>query len=232
MAETSLLTGDVLYAIVQIDDRRCRNIDRLLEEKYALERDVKEMMFECDSTVEISSLVKADVEMVMKENQSLEDKNEELKTALEGEKSKVQTLEDKVKELQAALEKEKERWSKKNDELVSSYSKYHDISRKKMDLDTSLNVRKEENEKLQMALAQMKEKRKIMEERLPKQLEFVRKEAVREYLGSEERSAKFNGASAIMLQSGFKIGIAQVWELLMDDDELIPELEKMKINPK
>ncbi|GAB2296706.1 hypothetical protein Dimus_030814 [Dionaea muscipula] len=61
-------------------------------EKYALEREVKELKFECDSTVEISSQVKANIEMVKEENQSLEDKNEELKTALEGEKSKVQTL--------------------------------------------------------------------------------------------------------------------------------------------
>ncbi|GAB2278239.1 hypothetical protein Dimus_012930 [Dionaea muscipula] len=183
--------------------------------------------------------MKADREMVMEDNQTLENKNKELKSALEGEKGKEHTLEDKVKELQAALEREKERCSKKNDELVSSYSKYLDILRKEMNLDTSMNVRKEENEKLQTVLAQMKEKRKIVEECLPKQLKFVRKEAVREYLGSEECSAKFNGpttkqcgASAFMLQNGFKIGMAQVWELLMDDDDLIPELEKMKINPK
>ncbi|GAB2297834.1 hypothetical protein Dimus_031920 [Dionaea muscipula] len=51
----------------------------------------------------------------------------------------------------------------------------------------------------------MKEKRKVVEERLPKQLEFARKEA---------------------------IGIALVRELLNDDDELILVLEKLQINPK
>ncbi|GAB2295905.1 hypothetical protein Dimus_030053 [Dionaea muscipula] len=153
MAETSLLTGDVLYSAVRTESRRCRKIDRLMEEKYSLEREVKELKFECDSTFEIFSQVKADVDMVMEENQSLESKNEELNSSLKGEKGKVQTLENKVKELQAALEREKERCSKKNDELVSSYSKYHDILLKKMELDTRLNVRKEENEKLQTTLA-------------------------------------------------------------------------------
>ncbi|GAB2273164.1 hypothetical protein Dimus_007967 [Dionaea muscipula] len=102
MAETSLLTGDVLYAAIQTDDRRCRKIDRLMKEKYALEREVNESKFECDSAVEIYIKMKADVEMVMEDNQLLENKNEELKSALEGEKGKVQTLEDKVKELQTA----------------------------------------------------------------------------------------------------------------------------------
>ncbi|GAB2290268.1 hypothetical protein Dimus_024548 [Dionaea muscipula] len=96
--------------------------------------------------------MKADVDMVMEENQTLENENKELKTALEEEKNKVQTLEDKVKELQMALEREKERCSKKNDELVASYTKYHELLRKKIGLDTSLNERKEENEKLQTAL--------------------------------------------------------------------------------
>ncbi|GAB2270894.1 hypothetical protein Dimus_005757 [Dionaea muscipula] len=166
MAETSLLRGDVLRTAVQSDDRRCRRIDRLMEEKYALEQEIKELKFTCDSAAEISSHVKADVEMVMEENQLLEEKNEQLKSSLEGEKNK------------------------------------------------------------------MKEKRKIVEERLPHQLDYAKKEAVREYVGSEECSAKFNGAFAFVLQNGFKIRITQVRELLMEDDELIPELEKMKINPK
>ncbi|GAB2273324.1 hypothetical protein Dimus_008123, partial [Dionaea muscipula] len=130
MDETSLLTGDVLYNAVRTDGRRCKKIDRLMEE------------------------IKADVDMVMQENQTLESTNEELKTALEVKKDKVKTLEDKVKELQTVLEKEKEEQTKKNDELLSSYSKYHDVLQKKMDLDTSLNKRKRESEKLQTALTQ------------------------------------------------------------------------------
>ncbi|GAB2297753.1 hypothetical protein Dimus_031840 [Dionaea muscipula] len=99
MAETSLLTGEVLYVVIRTDDQRCRKIDRLMEEKYALEREVKELKFECDFAIEISTKMKTDIEMVMEDNQTLENKNEELKSALEGEKGKVQTLEDKVKEL-------------------------------------------------------------------------------------------------------------------------------------
>ncbi|GAB2281018.1 hypothetical protein Dimus_015630 [Dionaea muscipula] len=120
--------GDVLRVVVQTDDQRCRKIDRLMEE--------------------ISSRVRADVEMVMEENHTLEKKNGELKSDLEGEKGKVQTLEDKVKELQTTTEKEKEVREKKENELVASYKKYHELLRKKMDIDTSLNARKEENDKL------------------------------------------------------------------------------------
>ncbi|GAB2290423.1 hypothetical protein Dimus_024701 [Dionaea muscipula] len=109
MAEMSLLTGDVLYAAVRTYIQRCRKIDKLMEEKYALEREVKELKLEYDNAFETSTQMKADVDMVMEENQTLENENKELKTALEGEKNKVQTLEDKVKELQMALESEKER---------------------------------------------------------------------------------------------------------------------------
>ncbi|GAB2297674.1 hypothetical protein Dimus_031761 [Dionaea muscipula] len=193
MAETSLLTGDVLRTVVQTDDRRCRKIDKLMKEKFSLEQEIKELMFENDSTIEISSQMKADVEMVMGENQTLEKKNEELenkneemKFALEGEKNKAQTLEKKVKELQWTLEKEKDENKKKETKLVASHKKNQELLKRKMDLDTSLFERKQENKKLQTSLT----------------------------------------------QNGFKIGIAQVQELLMDDDELIPELEKMKINPK
>ncbi|GAB2292880.1 hypothetical protein Dimus_027108 [Dionaea muscipula] len=130
MTKTSLLTGDVLYNVVRTDDRRCRKIDRLMEEKYALEREVKELRFECDFAIKISTQMKAAVDMVMEENQTLENKNEELKTALEGEKGKVKTLEDKVKELQTALEKEKKEKTKKQDELMElnpkvKYEKEH-----------------------------------------------------------------------------------------------------------
>ncbi|GAB2296494.1 hypothetical protein Dimus_030608 [Dionaea muscipula] len=131
MAETSLLTGDVLRAAIQTDDRRCRKIDRLIEERYALEQEIKQLKFECDSTFEISSHVKADVEIVMEENQSLENENEELKSALEREKGKVQMLEDKVKELQTTLEKVKEENEKKENELVASYKKHQEQLRKK-----------------------------------------------------------------------------------------------------
>ncbi|GAB2279145.1 hypothetical protein Dimus_013800 [Dionaea muscipula] len=124
MAETSLLTGDVLRAAVQADDRRCRKIDRLMEEKYAVEHDIKELKFERDSAIEISTQVKADVEMVMVENQSLEKENEELKSNLEGEKKKVQTLEDKIKVLQTTLGKDKKEKEEKEKELVASYKKH------------------------------------------------------------------------------------------------------------
>ncbi|GAB2290269.1 hypothetical protein Dimus_024549 [Dionaea muscipula] len=37
MAEMSLLMGDVLYAVVRTDERRCKKINTLMDEKYALE---------------------------------------------------------------------------------------------------------------------------------------------------------------------------------------------------
>ncbi|GAB2276053.1 hypothetical protein Dimus_010795 [Dionaea muscipula] len=95
MDETSLLTGDILYASVRTDDRRCRKIDRLMGEKYALEREVKELKLECDNAFEISSQLKADMDMVMDENQTLENENRELKATSEGEKDKKQSLEEK-----------------------------------------------------------------------------------------------------------------------------------------
>ncbi|GAB2286004.1 hypothetical protein Dimus_020427 [Dionaea muscipula] len=73
----------------------CRN----MAEKYALEKEVKELKFECDSAFEISSQVKANIDLVIEENQTLESKNEGLKSSLEEEKGRVQTLEEKVKEL-------------------------------------------------------------------------------------------------------------------------------------
>ncbi|GAB2268584.1 hypothetical protein Dimus_003539 [Dionaea muscipula] len=96
------------------EKRRCRKIDKLNEEKFALKQEIKELKFENDSTIEISSQMKADVEMAMEENQSLEKENEELK-------SRAQTLEEKVKELQSALEKEKNENKRKETELVASY---------------------------------------------------------------------------------------------------------------
>ncbi|GAB2295043.1 hypothetical protein Dimus_029228 [Dionaea muscipula] len=141
MAEMSFLTGDILYNAVRIDSQRCRKIDRLMEE-------VKELKYECDTAFEVSTQMKADVDMVMEENQTLESKNEELKTTLEVEKNKVRTLEDKVKELQTTLEKEKEGQTKKNGELIATYSKYHNLLRKKMAFNTSLDERKRESETL------------------------------------------------------------------------------------
>ncbi|GAB2267924.1 hypothetical protein Dimus_002900 [Dionaea muscipula] len=69
-------------------------------------------------------------------------------------KEENQTLEKKIENLQRELEKEKEGKTKKDDELLATYSKYHDLLRKQMDLDTSLDARKRENEKLQMSLTQ------------------------------------------------------------------------------
>ncbi|GAB2299583.1 hypothetical protein Dimus_033646 [Dionaea muscipula] len=57
---------------------KCAILCRNMAEKFALENDIKELKFERDSAIEISSQVKADVEMVMEENQSLEKENEGL----------------------------------------------------------------------------------------------------------------------------------------------------------
>ncbi|GAB2266075.1 hypothetical protein Dimus_001103 [Dionaea muscipula] len=134
MAESTLLTVDVIFSSFRTDARRCRKIDKLKEEKYALERKVKELKVELDSSFEISSEIKADVDMVMEKNKTLEEKNEELekkieemKSTLEEEKKKGQTLEKKVKELQAALQKEKEKCGLKEDELIGAYKKHQEL---------------------------------------------------------------------------------------------------------
>ncbi|GAB2276125.1 hypothetical protein Dimus_010864 [Dionaea muscipula] len=57
------------------------------------------------------------------------------------------------------------------------------------------------------------------------------KEAVREFLGSDEFETKVGRLQGIDLLNGFRMGIAQVRDLLEDDDELIPKLEKLKFNP-
>ncbi|GAB2268737.1 hypothetical protein Dimus_003685 [Dionaea muscipula] len=92
---------------------QCAILCRNMAEKYALEQEVKELKFECETAFEISTQIQGDMDMVMEENQTLENKNEELKTSLEGEKNKVKTLEDKVKKLQTVLEKEKKEQTKK-----------------------------------------------------------------------------------------------------------------------
>ncbi|GAB2279105.1 hypothetical protein Dimus_013761, partial [Dionaea muscipula] len=79
---------------------KCAILCRNMAEKFAFKQEIKELKFENDSTIEISSQMKDDIEMAMEENQN-----------------KVQTLEGKTKELQAALEKEKEANKKKENEL-------------------------------------------------------------------------------------------------------------------
>ncbi|GAB2303126.1 hypothetical protein Dimus_037121 [Dionaea muscipula] len=76
MAESTLLTVDVIFSSFRTDARRCRKIDKLKEEKYALKRKVKEQKLELDSAFEISSEIKAYVDMVIEENNTLEKKNE------------------------------------------------------------------------------------------------------------------------------------------------------------
>ncbi|GAB2287900.1 hypothetical protein Dimus_022255 [Dionaea muscipula] len=103
LAETSLHTGDVLYHAVRTDSQRCRKMYRLMEEKYALEQEEKELKYKCDTGFEVSTQMKAGVDLVIQENQTLEIKNEKLQTSLEGEKDKVKMLEDKVKESPTVL---------------------------------------------------------------------------------------------------------------------------------
>ncbi|GAB2281225.1 hypothetical protein Dimus_015831 [Dionaea muscipula] len=140
---------------------------------------------------------------------------------------------DMVMEENQTLERKNEELEKKHEEMESALegkkNKVQTMDEKLKELQKALEKEKKNNEK---ECELMKEKRKVIEARLPKQLKFSRKEAVKEYLSSKECGTKFNVASATVLQNGFKIGIAQVRELLMDDDELVPELEKIKINPK
>ncbi|GAB2275985.1 hypothetical protein Dimus_010728, partial [Dionaea muscipula] len=132
MAESSILTGDVLFSAVRTEERRRRKIDRLKEEKFSLEREVKELKFELDSTFEISSQVKADVDM--------------------GEKRRGQTLEEKVKELQAALEKEKERREEAEENVKKMDSKMESSRKVKAMLDNELRAKTQKNKELKAQL--------------------------------------------------------------------------------
>ncbi|GAB2292685.1 hypothetical protein Dimus_026922 [Dionaea muscipula] len=94
MADSALLTGDVICSSVRIDERRCKKIDKLKKE-YSLECEVKELKVELESAFEISFQIKADVDMVMEENKTL--------------KKKVEELEKRNEERESTLEREKKK---------------------------------------------------------------------------------------------------------------------------
>ncbi|GAB2273520.1 hypothetical protein Dimus_008312 [Dionaea muscipula] len=148
--------------------------------------------------------LKADVVTVTKENKTLEEENEKLKTALKNEKEKVKM----VRERNVLLDNDLYDKTLKNDRLHT-----------------------ELNETYQR-LTKIVEKRNLMEACLPKQMDFMVKEAQREYLESEEFQGKLNLASALILRNGWRLGLAQVCRVLGEDDPLIPMLDEMKIDVK
>ncbi|GAB2276200.1 hypothetical protein Dimus_010934 [Dionaea muscipula] len=72
-----------------------------------------------------------------------------------------------------------------------------------------------------LRLAQMKGKREMLEVRLPHQLEYVKKEAIREFMSSVEFKKMAGQLMVPYLLHGHKMGIAQVRRILEDDDELL-----------
>ncbi|GAB2281301.1 hypothetical protein Dimus_015902 [Dionaea muscipula] len=133
----------------------------------------------------------------------------ELATALDQLKADVvqvteknKTLEEENKELKAALEKEKEK--------VRTFQSRMDALR-------------EHN---------IVEKRNMAGARLPKQMDFMMKEAQREYLESDEFQGMFNLASALILRNCWSLGLAQVRRVLEENDPLIPVLDKMEVDVK
>ncbi|GAB2276138.1 hypothetical protein Dimus_010876 [Dionaea muscipula] len=69
---------------------------------------------------------------------------------------------------------------------------------------------KEEKRALEANVDMMKEKRDLVEACLPKQMEFIVNEVVRDFLELEEFKGMFNHASVLVLCNGFKMGITQV----------------------
>ncbi|GAB2272882.1 hypothetical protein Dimus_007698 [Dionaea muscipula] len=59
-------------------------------------------------------------------------------------------------------------------------------------------------------LTKIVEKRNLVEARLPKQMDFMMKEAQREYLESNEFQGMFNHASALILRNDWRLGLAQL----------------------
>ncbi|GAB2275933.1 hypothetical protein Dimus_010679, partial [Dionaea muscipula] len=135
---SSLLTEDVLFSAVRTEEQRCRKIDKLKEEKYALKREIKELRFECDSTFEISSQMKADIDMIIGENQMLERKNKE--------------LENKYEEMKSALEREKKRREEAEEKVKKMDSRLQSSRKVKEILDKELRVKTQKNKELKAEL--------------------------------------------------------------------------------
>ncbi|GAB2281132.1 hypothetical protein Dimus_015737, partial [Dionaea muscipula] len=118
-----------------------------------------------------------------------------------------QTVEEENKQLKTELEKKKAKRKRSRERLVLLHIDLSDRYLKSGRLHNELN---ETSQKL----IKIVEKRHLVKARLPKQLDYMTKEAQRTYL------------------NGWRLGLAQVRRMLDDDDPLIPELDQLEINIK
>ncbi|GAB2278285.1 hypothetical protein Dimus_012973 [Dionaea muscipula] len=77
----------------------------------------------------------------------------------------------------------------------------------------------------------MKEKWETHKARLPHQIEYARKVAIRQYMSSDEFKKMIGRLTGPFLINGFRMGTTQVREMLEDDDELVEELEEIQFDP-
>ncbi|GAB2295190.1 hypothetical protein Dimus_029365 [Dionaea muscipula] len=85
--------------------------------------------------------------------------------------------------------------------------------------------------KARLELAQMKEKREMLKLRLPHQMEYAKKEAIRGFTSSKKFKKMVGSLMGLVLINGFRTGVAQVREMLDDDNELVDELEGIELDP-
>ncbi|GAB2299365.1 hypothetical protein Dimus_033440 [Dionaea muscipula] len=134
-------------------------------------------------------------------------------------------VEEENRRLRAELEKEKAKGKRSRERLVLFHNDFSDMSLKNERLHNTLN-------ETSGKLIKIMEKRHLVEARLPKQLNFMTKEAQREYLESDEFVGMFNRASGPIFENGWRPGVAQVRRMLKDDYPLIPELDQLEIDVK
>ncbi|GAB2281368.1 hypothetical protein Dimus_015964 [Dionaea muscipula] len=181
-----------------------RNKNSNQEQNNRLKGELKSEKERLIELADVSLRLRADVVQVTKENQTVEEENEKLK---------------------AELEKEKEKGKRSRECIVMLHNDLFDKSLKNERLHSELNDTCQK-------LTQILEKRNLVEARLPKQVDYMMKEAQREHLESDEFKGMFNGTSALILRNRSRLGVAQVRRMLQEDDPLIPELDKMEIDVK
>ncbi|GAB2288556.1 hypothetical protein Dimus_022886 [Dionaea muscipula] len=176
VAELAALSGHSLSHSLRHDAIRQRN-RRTIRGVQAEERLNNELTFEKKRLTELATAalqLKSDMVKVTKEKQSVEEENERLK---------------------AELEKEKSKGKRSSERLMLLHNGLGDLSLKNVRLHNTLN-------EMSGKVIKIAEKRNLVEDCLPKQLNFMTKEAQCVYLESEEFIGVFNRASAPVFENG------------------------------
>ncbi|GAB2273536.1 hypothetical protein Dimus_008326 [Dionaea muscipula] len=137
-------------------------------------------------------------------NRLMEELNFEKKEFIE-----LATASDQLKADVVRVIKENEMLEKENEELKAALKKEKEKVRTS---EFRMDALRERN---------IVEKRNMVEARLPKQMDFMMKEAQREYLESNEFQGMFNLLSSPILRNGWRLRLAKVRRVLEEDDPLI-----------